>query len=135
MDAKDTPPLSEDSWQMRPTGGDADKLFLLEKQIDMLRERLDSAENDKTGLGFIYPHVVLMEKDLDSETERVTHLFERVEVLERMVEDKFSDMQGKLSEMHDKLLEMQGKFSEISDQVDELKSQMGNTKQGWKKRR
>ena len=24
MDAKDTPPLSEDSWQMRPTGGDAD---------------------------------------------------------------------------------------------------------------
>ena len=80
MDAKDTPPKSEDSWQLRPDAADADILFLLEKHIDLLRERIDGHENDKTGLGYIYPEIEKKNEDIDAETDTVTHLFERLEV-------------------------------------------------------
>ena len=73
-----------------------------------------------------------MNNDIVAETHRVTHLFERLEVLERMVDDKFSDMQEKLSDMHEKFLDVCGKFSEMQGQIDEWNGQSGSSK-GWKK--
>ena len=139
MDAADTPSKSDDSWQMRPPGEDTDRLHLLEKQIDLLRERIDGVENDKTGSGYCYPEIEKMNKDIVAETDRVNHLFERLDVLERMVDDKFSgmqeklsDMQRNLSDMHDNFVDVSGEFSTMQDQIDE---RVGNGQSGSSKGR
>ena len=111
MDAADTPSKSDDSWQMRPPDEDTDRLHLLEKQIDLLRERIDGVENDKTGLGYCYPEIEKINSDIHAETDRVTHLFGRIEVLERLVTTKCEEMQT---------------------MIDELKTVTGDAK-GWKK--
>ena len=84
-----------------------------------------------------------MNNDIVAETHRVTHLFERLEVLERMVDDtasdvqkKFSDMQEKLSDMQDKFVDVCGKCSEMQDQIDECEwnGQSGSSKGGRKRK-
>ena len=55
MDAADTPSKSDDSWQMRPPDEYTDRLHLLEKQIDLLRDRIDGVEKKQDWLGLLLP--------------------------------------------------------------------------------